>query len=141
MKIVFILSSATILLFLSMLHLYWVVGGKWGLEAAIPRTEDDTRRLFSPGKAATVGVALLILFASYLLLAQSGFLYALLSEKLIRWGCIFCAGVFFLRAVGDFRYVGFFKRVRQTRFARNDAWIYCPLCLWLGLAFVLAVTA
>lgn len=43
MKVVFILSSATILLFLSLLHLSWVVGGKWGLEAAIPRTEGGSR--------------------------------------------------------------------------------------------------
>ncbi|MED4586514.1 DUF3995 domain-containing protein [Brevibacillus choshinensis] len=140
MKIAFILSSAAILLFLSLLHLYWVVGGKWALEAAIPRTKDGSRRLFSPGKAATVCVAFLIFFACYLLLAQSGYLYVLLSEKLIRWGCILCAAVFFLRAMGDFRYVGFFKRVRQTHFARNDTWFYSPLCLWLGLAFALAVT-
>ena len=30
------------------------------------------------------------------------------------------AVVFLARAVGDFRYVGFFKRVRGTRFARLD---------------------
>ena len=31
------------------------------------------------------------------------------------------AAVFALRAIGDFRYVSFFKRIRDTRFARLDA--------------------
>jgi hypothetical protein len=42
------------------------------------------------------------------------------------------------RAVGEFKYVGFFKRVRGSRFATLDTWIYSPLCLLLaaGVAYV-----
>jgi catechol 2,3-dioxygenase-like lactoylglutathione lyase family enzyme len=42
--------------------------------------------------------------------------------------------VFLLRAVGDFRLVGFFKRVRGTPFARWDTRLFSPLCVALGLA-------
>jgi hypothetical protein len=50
--------------------------------------------------------------------------------------------VFLLRAIGDFRYVGFFKRVHKTAFARNDSLIYSPLCLLLAaLALCLALRA
>jgi hypothetical protein len=44
----------------------------------------------------------------------------------------------FARAIGEFKYVGFFKRVRGSRFARRDTLLYSPLCLWLaaGVAFV-----
>ena len=37
-----------------------------------------------------------------------------------------------MRAIGDFRYVGFFKRVRGSRFARMDTTLYSPLCLALA---------
>jgi len=43
------------------------------------------------------------------------------------------AAVFALRAIGDFRYVGFFKRIRDTRFARLDTLAYSPLCAVLGV--------
>ncbi|HEX4406183.1 MAG TPA: DUF3995 domain-containing protein, partial [Polyangia bacterium] len=37
------------------------------------------------------------------------------------------------RAVGDFNYIGFFKRRRATRFASLDSRLYTPLALALGL--------
>lgn len=39
-----------------------------------------------------------------------------------------------LRSIGDFRYVGFFKRARGSRFAELDTRFYSPLCLPLALA-------
>jgi hypothetical protein len=44
--------------------------------------------------------------------------------------------VLLLRAVGDFHYVGFFKRIRNTRFAKMDTLIYTPLCLALAVGVV-----
>jgi hypothetical protein len=38
-----------------------------------------------------------------------------------------------LRALGEFRYIGFFKRVRGTPFARMDSRYYSPLALLLGV--------
>ncbi|MGG1659414.1 DUF3995 domain-containing protein [Brevibacillus sp. NRS-1366] len=135
----FVLSSAAILLIIALVHVYWAVGGRWGAEAVIPRTKDDTRQLFTPGTAGTMLVALLLLSAAYLLMAQGGYLSQLFPPALLYLGCAVCAAVFVLRAVGDFRYIGFFKKMRHTRFAHNDTWLYSPLCLWLGLSFVLAL--
>jgi hypothetical protein len=42
-----------------------------------------------------------------------------------------------LRAVGEFRYVGLFKRVRGTKFAVLDTFVYSPLCLLLGAGVAL----
>ncbi len=43
--------------------------------------------------------------------------------------------LFLGRAFGDFRYVGYTKRIRGTEFAKNDYFIYSPLCLVVaGLA-------
>jgi hypothetical protein len=41
--------------------------------------------------------------------------------------------VFVLRAIGEFRLVGFFKSVRGTPFAHWDTWLYSPLSLLIGL--------
>ncbi len=43
------------------------------------------------------------------------------------------AAIFVLRAVGDFHYVGFFKRVRGSVFARRDTWVFSPLCVVLAV--------
>jgi hypothetical protein len=41
------------------------------------------------------------------------------------------------RAVGEFKYVGFFKRVHGTKFARLDTLLYSPLCLILSVGVAL----
>ena len=41
------------------------------------------------------------------------------------------------RAIGEFRYVGFFKRVRGSRFAKLDTVVYSPLCLLLAVGVAL----
>jgi hypothetical protein len=42
------------------------------------------------------------------------------------------------RAIGEFKYLGFFKRVTGSKFARLDTLLYSPLCLLLavGVTFV-----
>jgi Protein of unknown function (DUF3995) len=45
--------------------------------------------------------------------------------------------LFLLRAVGDFRYAGLFKKVRGTRFAKADDRLFTPLCI--GVAVLLVV--
>jgi hypothetical protein len=48
------------------------------------------------------------------------------------------AAVFALRAIGDFRYVGFFKRIRDSKFARLDTLAYSPLCAALAVLIGIA---
>ena len=58
---------------------------------------------------------------------------------LSQWGLWVLAGLFLLRTIGDFRYVGFFKRVREGRFAHLDTRFYSPLCLLLCVNTVLLI--
>jgi Protein of unknown function (DUF3995) len=122
---------ALILAGLGILHVYWALGGRWAMGAAVP--EHEGRPLFQPGVVATLVVAALLFGATILVLPQGahGFL---LSEPLTSWGRWVVAVAFMARAIGDFRYVGFFKRVRGTRFADLDTRVYSPLCFALGLA-------
>ena len=48
------------------------------------------------------------------------------------------AMIFVLRTLGDFRYVGFTKRIRNTSFAEWDTKLYSPLCLLMALLALVA---
>lgn len=119
------------LVLLSAVHVYWLFGGKSGRAAAVP--ERDGRPAFRPGPAGTAGVAVALLAAAAVVGLRAGVLTALVGGPLVRWGTWAVAVAFLLRAVGDFRLVGLFRRGRESRFARWDARLYTPLSLLLGL--------
>ncbi|MES2318120.1 MAG: DUF3995 domain-containing protein [Pseudomonadota bacterium] len=48
------------------------------------------------------------------------------------WLSYALAAGLFARGVGEFNYLGLFKRVRGSRFATLDTWVYSPLCLLLA---------
>ncbi|MFD0672909.1 DUF3995 domain-containing protein [Cohnella sp. GCM10027633] len=138
--VVVIVSLATaILLAVSGLHLYWASGGRWGGAAAVPRKADGGELLFKPRVPETVAVALLLLVAAAALLVQADLIIIGTVDRYAKFACILCAVVFFVRAVGEFKYLGLFKRIRNTAFGRNDTLYYSPMCLFLALAYVLAL--
>ena len=119
------IATAAVFAFLASMHFYWAAGGGSGKNAAIP--EVDGVPAFKPSKRGTAAVGVVLLGTAAIVL---------LDVKLLLAGA---AVVLILRAVGDFRLVGFFKRVRGSKFARMDTLLYSPLCLALGAA--LAVLA
>lgn len=131
------LISAGILSLISMLHIYWAFGGSWGTGSVIPRKKGESQPAFVPGKSGTLLVAFLLLIAVCLLVVQGDFLPFIKASAISRWGCIVCAAVFLLRSIGDFNYVGFFKKVKHSAFATNDTFLYSPLCLYLGINYIL----
>ena len=129
---------ALVLAALAALHFYWAIRGTAGGDAAVPELNGSP--LFRPGRISTLAVGLALLTAGLIVLERGGAGPAFLPPALARWGTGLVALVFLARAMGEFRYVGFFKRVRGTRFARLDSLIYSPLCLAIGAASaVLAV--
>ncbi|WP_307545189.1 DUF3995 domain-containing protein [Paenibacillus sp. V4I5] len=117
------------------LHVFWAFGGQWGSRVAIPATSGLGEQTFKPGPIATLIVAILLFSSALLLSIQGGLLPVLPSFPWVQWGCWLCVFVFGLRAIGDFKYVGLFKRVKQTRFATYDTFLFTPLCLWLCFTF------
>ncbi len=134
------LCLAGIFLALAGLHVYWAAGGRVGSVVAVP--EAAGQPIFQPSAGATVVVALGLGAAALVVLAAGGYRLALLPAAWVTPGTWALAGLFGLRALGDFRYVGFSKRLRDTRFARNDTRYYSPLCLAIaGGCALLAVHA
>ncbi|PNV83189.1 MAG: DUF3995 domain-containing protein [Sulfurimonas sp.] len=123
-------STIIILTVISFFHFYWVFGGKIGLDKSLPTTPDG-KRLLNPAKPLTFLVGIVILsfaFVVYKLYYDySNDLYSFLGWAI----CI----VFLLRSIGEFNTVGFFKRIKNTPFAKYDTLFYSPLCLYLALAY------
>jgi hypothetical protein len=116
---------------LSALHVYWALGGRAVSSAVVP--EVGGKKTFDPGPGATLVVAALLALAALDIALRSRWVeLSFAPEALVRFGAWTLAVVFGLRAVGDFRTVGFFKRVRATRFAQLDSRIYSPLCAALS---------
>lgn len=118
-------------LLISGMHMYWALGGRWGLEYVIP--EREGKKLFSPKPIGTIAVALVFLFFVWIVLEKMKISYFINSDRLV--ACIICAMsfLFFIRSIGDFKYVGFFKKYKQTKFAYWDRCIFIPLSLAISV--------
>jgi Protein of unknown function (DUF3995) len=117
---------------LALIHFYWALGGRAGKHAAVP--EVGGRAAFVPSAIATFAVAIALTLCAWLVAACAGLVAAPLQPAWLS-GLTFALSLALLaRAIGDFRLVGFFKRVHGTRFAQMDSVLYAPLCLALAAA-------
>ncbi len=133
----FLLMS--VFLFISFLHFYWVLGGKWATDRVYP---EQLGQLRQEGKMsgfmtfATLVVAIAFMIFAYLVAAYNGRVVSFLSEQTIRFLLIGLTAVFTMRAIGEFKYVGFFKSVKEGLFAYWDSRVYSPLCLAIAISLV-----
>lgn len=116
---------------LSLVHVYWLFGGRVGRFAAIP--ELDGEPVFQPSTVAMLVVAIGLALCAVLIAGTAGLLVLPLSQTALAWMTRALAVVLLIRAIGDFRLVGFFKRIRHSRFAHLDTAVYSPLCLVLAI--------
>ena len=124
-----ILGSA-IFIALGLWHFYWALGGTLGKDAAIP--EVDGKPAFTPSVGITVLVAVVLLAFALLVAVTADLVELPLPRSVLVWSCYGLAFGLFARAIGEFRLVGFFKRIKGSAFARMDTWVYSPLCLFLS---------
>jgi Protein of unknown function (DUF3995) len=134
------LITTTILLALSLLHIYWALGGDWGSMAAVPSINGQP--LFANGLWDTLSVALALTIAAIICLGTLNYRLPFVPTWVYQTGIWCIALVFLLRAIGEFRYLGFFKQVNDSMFAHWDTIFYTPLCLGLAICcIILAVNA
>ena len=119
------LSAVVVLALLGVLHVAWAAGLKLGLSGAVPSSRNG-KALFRPGPLLTLAVAA-SLFAFSALLILVLFSELLLARILVGLGVL----VLVVRAIGDGRYVGFFKQVRDTQFGQLDDRLFTPIVVFL----------
>lgn len=117
---------------LGLIHFNWVVGGKFGFSESLP-TKESGERVINPKKidSAIVGIGLTSFAIFYLL--KSGLIAFNLHEWVMSIGSWIIPLIFLLRAMGDFKYIGFFKTVKTTEFGKRDSKLFSPLCTVIGV--------
>ena len=128
---------------IALVHVYWALGGQWAAVAAVPQVPVQgfvkaVRPAFKPSGWITLVVAATLLAIAALVCLRVGWGLPRVHHKALQWVISAIALLMFARAIGDSHLVGFFKEVKDSRFARLDTWVYSPLCLALG-AGLLAV--
>tara|TARA_R110002049_G_scaffold273961_2_gene451889 strand:- start:226 stop:645 length:420 start_codon:yes stop_codon:yes gene_type:complete len=123
---------STILIGLGLIHFNWVVGGTFGFSESLP-TKESGERVLNPKKidSAIVGIGLTVFGIFYIF--KSGLIAYNLPEWIMNYGGWIIPIIFLLRAIGEFKYVGFFKSVKKTNFGKLDTKFFSPLCLLIGI--------
>jgi uncharacterized membrane-anchored protein len=128
-------TNALVFGLLALLHLYWVLGGKWALANALPQhLTADYRPVFQPGRLLTCLVAGTLLIWLLLNILPWLPVNTFLNDTVRRYSLLVIGLLFGLRTIGDFRYVGLTKQIRETPFAVRDTNLYTPLCGALALS-------
>ena len=129
--IITILSLTLLIIFmvLSGFHFYWLFGGIWGLDQVIPTKGKDLTSLSIP-KIATLVVALVLAIFGMLYFVKSGITNVEIPKSydwIVNYGYWIIPSIFILRGIGDFNFVGIFKKIKDTKFAKADSKIFSPL--------------
>lgn len=120
----------TVFVMLALWHVYMAFAKSSGESSAVPTV--DGKPLFVPSKKSTLAVAFVLFLFALLIAATAGMVSLGVPKNLLTWACYALALGLLARAIGDFKYVGFFKKVRESRFAWMDTLVYSPLCLLLS---------
>jgi hypothetical protein len=137
MKNILGILLAAIFAILSLFHIYWAFGGQIGGANAIP--SNNGVPIFKPSIFATLLVAGALLLAMLTVLGQIGFFGETIPVWIFRWATFGISILFLLRAIGEFKYVGFFKKVNDSGFAYWDTILFSPLCLYIAVtAFLIS---
>jgi hypothetical protein len=81
--------------------------------------------------SAMVGIGLTAFGIFYIF--KSGLIIYSLPEWIMTYGSWIIPFIFILRAIGEFKYIGFFKSIKTTAFGKLDTIFFSPLCLFIGI--------
>lgn len=109
------------------------------MNAVLP-TISHNQRNFKPGFYATLGVAVAMGLFAFITIGNLNIFRGQIDGHIFEYATLGIAVIFALRAIGDFRYIGFFKKATGTLFARNDTRYYSPLCIMIAvLSLIIAL--
>jgi glucan phosphoethanolaminetransferase (alkaline phosphatase superfamily) len=132
----FVAINTYIFFILSAIHFYWAFGGTLWYADVLPTNSAGSKRM-NPGVMATFIVAFGLLFLAFITIGNRGIWDKHIRRKYFAYGALVISIIFLIRAIGDFKFIGFFKTIKQTRFAENDTWFFSPLCLFIGIVSLL----
>ncbi|MEH0157732.1 DUF3995 domain-containing protein [Limibacter armeniacum] len=127
---------SVVFIVLGVIHFNWVIGGEFGFAESLP-TKENGERVLNPKKldSAIVGLGLTAFGIFYVI--KSGLVVFSLPDWIMDYGSWIIPSIFLLRAIGEFKYVGFFKSIKHTTFGKLDTKFFSPLCLLIGIFGIL----
>jgi hypothetical protein len=117
---------------IALVHFYWGLLAMDGEAVLVPEYEGEP--VYTPRNSDFLDVAAALVLGCVVVAARGELLHSPMPSEWTHAGTFGVALVLLARAVGDFRYVGFFKRVRDTAFAEWDTRLFSPVSCLLGLA-------
>jgi hypothetical protein len=127
-----VLVAVNAVVAIAVIHFYWALGGTWAAKAVLP-VKADGQLTFKPGFIATFFVGLVFIVLTFITLGNLDLFKNYISLQYFAFATAFIAAIFFIRFVGDFKFVGITKKIKNTVFANNDTKYYTPLCLLLAI--------
>ena len=103
---------------LALWHFRMALSPAGGMSGAVPSKSGQTPVRSFHQSHACCRIALLVF--ALLVAATAGLVEIGVPVRMLSWSSYALALGLLARAVGEFKYIGFFKRVRGTRFARLD---------------------
>lgn len=118
-----------VLIVLAILHFFWALFGIKEPEAIVP-TSIGSNQVKTPNKIMAVLVGLILLGFAFVFINK---ISNYVDYAWLRYVSIGIGVIFIIRAFGDFKYVGFFKTAKNSKFSALDTKYYSPLCLLMGV--------
>ncbi len=131
--VIAILISIT-LTFLSGLHFYWALFGIIDISTVVP-TNPTKGHVISPGKGSSAMVGVILLLFAFVFINK---IAMFIEGKWLNYTAFAIGILFLIRAIGDFKYVGFTKKIKNSKFSRLDTRYYSPFCFILGILILLS---
>jgi hypothetical protein len=128
-------GSALLLVFLfsvlAGIHFYWSLGGRWAIEVVVPVNKEGKKVINASALSSLlVGLGLLMFAMYYLNCIVEWITLPIMIQQSVG---LLIPIIFLLRAIGDFNYVGYSKKIKDTEFARRDTKYFAPLCVVIAL--------
>ena len=133
LMIFFVLINTAFFIMMSFVHVYLAMNGHLGRRGILP-TLHDGKPVINPGIVGTFAIAAFLGICAFITVGSLDIYDAFIPHQVTKYATLVIAIVFLLRAMGDFNYMGFFKKIKGTHFAKNDSRYFSPLCLFLGLS-------
>jgi len=128
---------STVVLFLAAAHAWWAAGGIWPAASekalALAVVGDGRVRMPPPWQCAAVAMALVVVAA------WPWAIVAWPDNTLVLIGSVVIGAIFFIRGSAGYG-ARWRARFKAEPFRTRDFYIYSPLCLALGVAFIKLLT-
>ena len=121
----------TTFLALSIIHFYWSAGGSIGYSSSLPADENGNI-LLAPTTVDCILVGVFLLLFAIVYTQNPSNSNSKILKYFIKFGQWIIPIIFLIRAIGEFKYVGFFKEVTTTEFAQMNPLRFSLLCLTIG---------